>query len=1004
MKKLRVIIFAGLILASLGSLCGIAVSYRNLTENPFSRTLDFQYPSFASTDSSGAHYIIDQSRRRVIACAPDGTVRAIVLGGSREKGSFFYANEVAADGDGRIYVLNWVLDRSGFFMDREEIVRFTADGSFDAVLYSRTYGEADRIPSLVQRGQLSSLSASGDLLRWLQTDAKGIHSWVMTLSTGTAESAPAAPLPDADILISSAARSDAETLVYATKKGEVVEQRRGKPSVLLYSADAQKGLSVPWSVGISAGGDLFFSDLEHGSVRRIRSDGVQSDILTSESVKAQNADIASFAPYRISVNRNGVVSACSDVFVISADSEGKLIFSSSGQPLSMKLVIIKFMTWAFAAVLAMSLFVLLRLFYVHVLNSKIPDLLLKAAGLISVIGISAVIISSLIVKNFSERYQTEALNKIAQMVQIIPKVVDPAKFEKITRQSEFLGKDYIGIRENLLSALNYNKDAWNNSYYFVLYRVIGGKLYGFMYLNGEIGLYYPVSYFDDPESVYRRAWNGEIATEKAEDEWGSWLDGVGPIRNSDGKIVALLEVGTDLYSFNQENSRLIRAIILDVVTLLVIFVFAMIEFTFLLDIIRKRRIHQLVLSQGRVLRKNDTHSDVFLARPVSFIVFTALSMSVVFIPLMMETFYHPVGKLSKELVLGLPISCEMLFFALASIAAGRIASRKGWRFLMRLGFVTAGAGLLMSGFSGGMASFLAARSVTGLGAGFFFMSMRSLIHLESPGEVRSAGFAHFYSAMVVGLAIGAVVGGFAADTFGYSAVFFIAFAILVIAAVCDFVWFRDLLLMSPAAHGKHAGMALRQNAALFFSDPRVIGFFLLILVPTYVASTFLTYYFPIFAEARGVGSADVGRLFILNGIFVIYLGPVLSGFLGRRLSAGRTMIIGSALWAGALAIVAFTGNMYGAVAALVLMGITEGFCVNAQNDFFLGMKSSKAIGEDQAVGYYEMVGKLAETAGPILFGLALVLGHFGGLSAIAAVVLVFAVLYIRASGKEKSGR
>ena len=82
------------------------------------------------------------------------------------------------------------------------------------------------------------------------------------------------------------------------------------------------------------------------------------------------------------------------------------------------------------------------------------------------------------------------------------------------------------------------------------------------------------------------------------------------------------------------------------------------------------------------------------------------------------------------------------------------------------------------------------------------------------------------------------------------------------------------------------------------------------------------------------------------------------------------MVVGSALWAFALAIVALSGNVSGAILALVIMGITEGFCVNAQNEFFLGLKSSKKIGEDQAIGFYEMVGKFAETLGPILFGAA----------------------------------
>ena len=195
----------------------------------------------------------------------------------------------------------------------------------------------------------------------------------------------------------------------------------------------------------------------------------------------------------------------------------------------------------------------------------------------------------------------------------------------------------------------------------------------------------------------------------------------------------------------------------------------------------------------------------------------------------------------------------------------------------------------------------------------------------------------------------------------------------------------------PSHHEKDS---IISSFRIFFRDPLVIGFFLLIIIPTYVASTFLTYFFPIFAEANHVTSSNVGRLFILNGVFIIYLGPVLSRFFSKRLSSGITMVIGSGLWAVALLISAITGNFAGAVIALILMGITEGFCVSAQNSFFLDMKASTSIGEDQAIGYFEMVGKFAEMFGPILFSLAIILGQFAGLSIIAAGVFGLAAIYV----------
>ena len=740
MKK-QLLLIAGLIAVFGFASFYLLQNYQLLSSNPFSRELKFAYPSFATTDVKGNRFIIDQSRRRVISSDKDGIIRAVIEGGKKDKGSFFYANEVASDEDGRIYVLNWVLDKSGFFMDREEIVRFTPSGEFDSVVYTRNYDEKEKTPSIVQRGQLSTLSIQGDTLRWFDIDARGIWSYVMTLSSGSVEHSLSSDLPDANLLVINAVRADAETVVYGTKKGNIIEQRRGGSSVIRYSADAQKGaLSIPWYTGSDAKGDLFFSDLEKKAIFRCTRTGAVEAVLSKDILEKQNISAAPATYYRLSVLPDGTLTTYSDTSIISLNPDGKIMLNAALQPLSSGIIFRGVFVWVLVFVWIACFIALARIFFINVMNRKVPPVMLKAAGIIIVIGVSALLISSLIVQNFSARYQKEALNKIAQMVQIIPKVIDSSKLEQITRQDEFLGNGYNAIRENLLSSLNYNRDEWNNSYYFVLYRVIGDRLYGFMYLNGDIGVYYPVAYFDDPKSVYQRAYKGEIATEKAEDEWGSWLDGVGPIFNKQGKVIGLLEVGTDLYSFNQENNRLIREVILDVVTMLAVFVFAMIEFTFLMDMFRRRDRRIACEAAKRVLRRDDQHSDVFFARPVTFIIFTALSMSVVFIPIMMGTFYHPVPGLSKALVLGLPISCEMFFFGVASIWSGRIIARRGWRFVARIGFGVIFAGLLASAFSNSMMVFLVARGITGLGSGFFFMSMRGFINEERNAEIRSEAF------------------------------------------------------------------------------------------------------------------------------------------------------------------------------------------------------------------------------------------------------------------------
>lgn len=996
-------VFLNIVLAAV---LGSAVYYftgnwQILTRNPASSDITFEYPSFGASDTKGNYYVIDKSRRRVISSDNNGVVLSVIEGGSKEPGNFFYANEVTADEEGRIYILNWVLDKSGFFMDREEILRYRPDGSFDRVIYSKVYDEQSRVATLSQRGQLGSLSVKEGAVSWFDIDKSGIWSYALTLSSGTIDHFLTVKLPDANMLVSNAVRANDGTIVYVTKKGKIIEQKKGLPPAVRYSADSQNGLlSIPWNVGVDKSGSIYFSDLENRNIMKIPVNGKASPVLSRKIIESQNITTDDYTYYRFSVRPDGMLTTCNDLFLVALDSSGKIILNAGSFKYPDSMIYKAFMSWLFFLAGIISFVFIGRIFYVDVMNRKIPDVMFKAMGVITVTGVSAVLISSLILQNFSARYQKEALNKIAQMVQIIPKVIDASGLEKITRHEQFLEKDYLTIRENLQSSLNYNKDEWNNSYYFVLYRVINERLYGFMYNNGDIGIYYPFSYFDDPEGVYQRAYKGEIATEQSSDEWGSWLYGIGPIYNKEGKVIALLEIGADQYSFTQENNRLIREVILDVVTMLVIFVLAMIEATFFLDMLNHRERRIILLAEGRTLRQADNYTDAFLARPITFIFYTALTMSIVFIPLMMEKFYHPIPGLSKNLILGLPISGEMFFFGIASIFSGPLILKRGWRFVAQLGFAITGAGLIASGMSSGMISFLIARGVTGLGSGLFFMSMRGLINSEGMREMREEAYSHFYSAMIVGLSIGAVVGGFVADKFDYATVFYIAFAVLVFAFLFNVLYFKKVTFMEDVSVKTPVKGSLTTSFKSFFSDPLVIGFFLLIIIPGYVASTYLTYFFPIFAEAHGVSSSNVGRLFILNGLFVIYLGPVLSRFFSKQMSVRSAMVLGASLWAVAILVSAITGNIAGAVITIIIMGITEGFCVSAQNSYFLDLKVSKAIGEDQAVGYFEMVAKFAETLGPILFGLAIILGQFAGLSLIAAGIFGLAAIYVLLAKKK----
>lgn len=128
------------ILAAITAAVSLFLSIQNsavFTANPIETTQTLDYPSFAATATGGDFHIIDRSRRRVTTASADGTIRYSINGGSRETGTFFYASEVAPGPDGSMYLLNQVLDKSGFFTEKEEILRYAANGALIGSVFSR---------------------------------------------------------------------------------------------------------------------------------------------------------------------------------------------------------------------------------------------------------------------------------------------------------------------------------------------------------------------------------------------------------------------------------------------------------------------------------------------------------------------------------------------------------------------------------------------------------------------------------------------------------------------------------------------------------------------------------------------------------------------------------------------------------------------------------------------------------------------------------------------------
>lgn len=975
---------------------------------PWVTALHYSYPEYAVADTKNQLYVIDQSKRRVTRINANNQSSLILKGGEKHPNAFFYALDLAVDLQGHIFLLNHVMDDRGFNLIREEIQEYDSQGQFVGLIYQQHYSEADHKPALVQRGKVTGLSYYQNQLHWYVVDEQGIQPFSLAHSNNVAEveSGLFYPLKGADYLIADLHPISSKSFVYSTKNGSIHQASVALDEVYWteqnyltkqnYQAPAQTFSIAPWSVAVNQQQAIFTLDLLNQSIHRLNNHQLNSAFFSGNQLQASRPETAFFNYYRFSIAPDNSLITTNDEAVIQWSQSGLERYLTAA-PYDTQLLQNHWLAWVSCLVFLVTLSRLL-FFCVQLLIKHSGQVFYLSIATVAAVSISAFVVSNMIIPHLTKQYEQALVEKLSYMLQTSPRLVDAELFNQLQGLDDFQGEAYQEIYASFLKSLNYNQDAWNESSYFAIYRIINNQLYGLMYLNGSIGMMHPFDWLGD-DSVYEKAQRGLIATEMTRDISGEWLYGVSPIKNNAGEVVALFETGTDLYAFRLANQKLIKDLALQVITILVILVLVMMEMIFLYQILKQR--FNFVADKVAVSKVGD-FSDVQLARPLNFIFFTAVSMSLAFIPLMMSGFYEPVAGLSKDFLLALPISIELFFFGFATLISGYLVLSLGWRRLFIIGLLVVLVGLIFSGLAWDMSSFCVARGLTGLGSGISYIGLRALINQESRQQARSEGYSHFYAGMIAGGNVGVVLGASLADLLGFSQVFYVAASILVLAFVFYFYGLKRLVYIQPtinAAVEDDSGKGLTNKVEItkssalkiYLRDPKIWLFFICLVFPTYLAGTFLAYYLPVFAEDQGLSIADIGRLFILNGLFIIYFGPPLSRFFQRRLGDFKTQILGSALWAASLIIFAATGSLWGAVAALILMGITEGFCATAQNEYYLEMSSSKLLGEDKATGYFELFSKIGETLGPIGFSIALLLGQQLGILVLGLLVL-FATL------------
>ena len=957
------------VLASL--LGGLLIAQRGRLPEAFSLSsaVPFDKLSKAARGGDGSFAVVFDSNKRIARVGADGALMYLIPARNDPEKGFFFANEIAFDPAGRLYVASTYIDTGTLTVNREAVVRFSPEGRPEAVLYSIEHSPDQYTDNI---GLIRSLQWTPDGLRFCLAREDGIHSLRVNPADGTPLDETVTPLAgEHDNVIYATISADGRELAYSTAATEIYTATPGQTFAKRYDGRElpEEVLSIPSDLHY-LGGQLFFSDLGRDAIMRLTADNGSEPLFNKEIALAHGYEDAFFE--------------CKS-FQIAADdltfpNNGKVVHFRTAAPAAIRtfdcaqghaaLWLKRAVVWLQLALFALCVLALVVLAIRHASpdgRRMAKQVLLVALMLGTAVGIT----TFMIFNNMSRRLEQEARNNLRGYLAVGRIVVDADTVDRIRHVKDYMNADYQSVLKQLCQTIT-RDGAIDPSTYSGVYKVFGDKLSALAYHDGLRGIFYPYDY-QYAKSIYAQvAASGQPYVGEIVDIYGVWLNGVVPLVNSNGATVGLLEVGVDQSAQREANRALFKSTLMDLAMVLFVLLFVFFEIGFFSSHV-----------MDRADRADDAawqRYDEGAVRFVSFLAIAGVFLSASFLPLYIKSLAPAFGRV-PDLIIGLPMVIETLCGALVALLYGHVRIRAGIKTDIVLACLVITAGMVATGLAPTFDLLVAGRVLVGMGMGLLMIAFRTYFLIEKHDGKKESGIIALTAGVIAGINVGSVSGGMLAARIGMQPVFLIQAALLVLAAVAALMLVRNRRRAAPNGRGSGA-----PTPGAFLRERAVWSFFAFIFLPVTACGLFLGFLFPLFAEAQGCSINEIGLAFMLFGAASVYLGPALTRLTTVLFGARRAMPAGALVMTGALLLFACFQSLAAAYVTVILFGLTESLLFNQGLSYYSSLPSVRRFGEDKAMGVYNVFESGGEALGPMAFGLAASLSLGIGIAAIAAAL------------------
>lgn len=953
-KKLALILGAACLL--LAALCWV---FRPLfTDAPFSTAYAFDGPSGVFPGESGRLYIIDQGKKTVLITDGQGKLLRSIDCGTDGDSEPYYASLVAEGADGSIYVADTRYAGQGTRISQERIFRYDADGENGTCIYLIDYEAIEQEPPM-QYGNILSLREENGALVFTRKTDNGLAVCQLDLASGRLQSAgydlPGQYISDAD--------AEPGTLrpIFTNRLGQVCTVTDGATEVLLDEG------RTSWML-CAEEGRIYYSDIAANAV-------LCYDLETGrEEIVLEAPDIL----YGVQTAGGRLYTTDYMGYYMLEDGEASYVDALTySQPL------LRCALWAALFLGGLLAVAVAYLLLAPALHRPKSELFQRMAIVLGVSLCMGCLVGYITITQMVSNQKATVMEQLNLFCDILVENTDTEALANIDSLADYKGEDFNQVKEPLdaLTRMGYENGMY---YYYAIYSTDGEIIYTIMDFEETLPARYPVYAYGEEGYTEVLAEGESVEFGGDVSSYGSWAFVLKPIRNAAGEPMAIMEVGTNLDDLDSQIQELVKEVALTILSMAVVLLMIIVEIIFYAEH-RERKRKNLALP-GLAAQ--------FPLRLLIFLAYLVDCMQDAFVSILANQLYTPILGIPQSVGAALPLSAQVFAAAVMAFLGGGLSRKAGVKKTLVGGFLLEITGCLLCGAGGTYFSLLGGKAVIGMGLGLIIVSLNA-IAARGEDEAESAkAFTDISAGTLAGVTAGAGVGSIILSFGHYSMVYFAGAAILLIGLALSFSG-RDY---------KEAAVAKVKEEVGFFRflfNRQVITFLLLMLLPFLMGLSFREYFFPIYAAELGMSETMIGRLYLICGLLVIYAGPQLTGKLIARLGGKWTVALASGLIIAAPLLYAAIPTLATTIVGVLLLSVAISFGYAAQSTYYSELPSVEHYGGGRAMGIYSLFENIGQTLGPMIYGLAMMLGYRSGLGLIGGAMLALLLLFLACNGKKK---